>query len=153
MTKYSRLTISPVRICAAAAATLRGVRRFRRPSWIEFSTSFSRHLSSFREYGTDTVIFAPNPSAFKVSLTFRTHRSRTHAPGGAPGISGSSFLDGNFVESGSNGIVVAVLLNAKTSAILASLTLAFKLLPSDIVYGGVFSRIIKRRNKRNRGAE
>lgn len=133
MTKYSRLTISPVRICAAAAATLRGVRRFKRPSWIEFSTSFHAICPLPESYGTDTVIFAPNPSAFKVSLTFRTTRSRTHAPGGAPGISGSSFLDGNFVESGSNGIVVAVLLKVKTSAILVSLTLAFKLLASDIV--------------------
>ncbi len=67
----------------------------------------------------------------------------THAPGGAPGISGSSFLEGNFVLSGSNGIVVAVLLKVKTSAILFSLPLPFRLLASAIFYNDVFTRIFK----------
>ncbi len=36
MGMYFKFTISPVRISAAAAATRRGVRRLRRPSWIDF---------------------------------------------------------------------------------------------------------------------
>lgn len=61
---YFKFTISPVRISAAAAATRRGVRRFRRPSWTRISNQILDDIYSLLEgYGTNIVIFAPDPSA------------------------------------------------------------------------------------------
>ena len=55
----------------------------------------------------------------------------TYAPSGAPCLRGTSFLLGNFVQSGSKGIVVAVLFPVKKSETLESRL--FALIYSDIL--------------------
>lgn len=56
----------------------------------------------------------------------------TYAPSGASSLLGTSFLDGNLVELGSNGIVAAVLLPVKESATCVSRVLTFDCI-SDIL--------------------
>lgn len=91
--------VSPVLISAAAAFTLAGVMRLRRPSYSSLSESSRKK--------TDEVTWSSSP--------------QTHAvPGGASARLGTSLRLGNLVQLGSNGIVVAVLLNVKMSLACAS---------------------------------
>ena len=103
-TPYLIGTISPVLISLAAAAlTLVGVRRFKRPTCGSFQ--YKIHLG--------------NPETLTMSFSPQTQAVGT--PSGPYFAWGTSFRRGNFVELGSNGMAAAVLFMVRKSLICANL--------------------------------
>jgi hypothetical protein len=64
---------------------------------------------------THIVILSPDPVTRMLDFTYERSSKGTYAPSGASSLRGTSRLLGNFVQLGSHGIEVAVLLRVKKS--------------------------------------